>query len=80
MNCQTILVQLGPHRAFSDIGGRHVIRFDGSSASRTDVAGALEAAGCPVDRSGRDWLVAGQHDFDDALKRAAWPPPDRPSC
>jgi len=63
----TILVQLGPHRPFSDVGGRHVIRFDGSSAARNEVAAALEAAGCPVNRNGRDWLAAGQRDFDEAL-------------
>lgn len=44
-----------------------MIRFDGSSASRSDVAAALEAAGCPVNRNGRDWLAAGQRDFDEAL-------------
>jgi hypothetical protein len=67
----TILVQMGPHRPFSDIAGRHIIQFDGSGASRAEVATRLVTAGCPVDRTGRDWLNAGHRDFDDALRIAA---------
>jgi predicted nucleotide-binding protein len=63
---QTILVQLGKHREFSDIGGRHVLRFCGTPQDRNNLASRLEAAGCPVDRKGTDWLGVG--DFEAALE------------
>ena len=56
---RTILVELGNLRPFSDIGGRHTIRFDGSSQRRQELAQRLEAAGCPVNLTGTDWHTAG---------------------
>lgn len=56
---RTILVELGDLRPFSDIAGRHVIRFDGSSQRRQELAQRLAAAGCPVNRDGTDWHNAG---------------------
>lgn len=55
----TILVQVGDLRPFSDIGGRHVIHLNNSSARRQDVADRLTTAGCNVDLSGRDWHDEG---------------------
>lgn len=56
---RTVLVELGNLRPFSDIGGRHTIRFDGSSQRRQELAQRLEAAGCPVNLTGTDWHTAG---------------------
>jgi predicted nucleotide-binding protein len=55
----TALVQIGSVRPFSDVGGRHVIRMDGSVAKRKDLALRLEKAGCAIDLHGDDWLTAG---------------------
>lgn len=56
---RTILLQVGGQRSFSDIGGRHVIRITDAPEWRVDLVNRLEAAGCPVDRSGSDWLRIG---------------------
>lgn len=57
---RTIFVKFGDDlRPASDIAGRHVIMFDGSPENRQDLANRLQTAGCPVDRSGEDWLSAG---------------------
>ncbi len=66
---RTILVQIGEIRPFSDIAGRHVLRFDGSAEDRRALAGRLQTAGCAVDLSGNDWLVSG--DFQLAIAVAA---------
>lgn len=59
---QTIIVEIGDLRPFSDIAGRHVIRLNNSSSSRQDVATRLSMAGCKVDLSGRDWHQTGNFD------------------
>ena len=59
---RTILVEVGSLRPFSDIGGRHTVRFDGSSPKRHDLAKRLRTAGCAVKLDGTDWHSAG--DFD----------------
>lgn len=56
---QTVLVELGDVRKFSDIGGRHVVKMDGSPQKRDELATKLENAGCDVNRSGTDWYSAG---------------------
>jgi len=66
---RTILVQLGEIRPFSDIAGRHVIRFDGSAEHRQALAARLDTVGCAVDLGGTDWLTAG--DFGSVLDPAA---------
>ena len=65
---RTILVELGSLRPFSDIAGRHTIRLDNSSQRRQELAKRLEAAGCPVNLEGTDWLSAG--DFEAVV--SAW--------
>ena len=62
---RTILVELGTLRPFSDIAGLHVVRMDGSSKRRQDLAKRLERAGCPVNLEGTDWHTAG--DFAAAM-------------
>jgi predicted nucleotide-binding protein len=66
---RTVLVELGTLRAFSDVMGRHAVRLDGSPKTRAELAQRLETAGCAVDRSGTDWLTAGN----------LTPPPDIPN-
>jgi len=70
---RTVIVEIGRLRPFSDIGGRHIVRFDGSAAARQALAVRLESAGCDMDRSGTDWLSAG--DFAPLPKAVASPNP-----
>ena len=55
----TVFVELGSLRPFTDTAGLHVIRMDGSSQRRQELAQRLEAAGCPVRLEGTDWHTAG---------------------
>lgn len=57
---RTVLVEIGVLRPFSDIAGRHVLRFDGSSQRCQELAERLQAAGCEVDIGGTDWHDAGE--------------------
>ena len=59
---RTVLVELGDLRPFTDIAGLHVIRMDGSSQRRQELAQRLGTTGCPVKLDGTDWHTAG--DFD----------------
>jgi predicted nucleotide-binding protein len=52
---RTILVEMGDLRPFSDIAGRHAIRLNGQIAPLNELAGRLQAAGCPINRNGTDW-------------------------
>ena len=65
---RTILVELGQLRPFSDVGGRHVLRFDGSIAKRQELAQRLQTAECPASMTGTDWQTAG--DFQSAMALA----------
>jgi predicted nucleotide-binding protein len=56
---KTILVQVGKVRAFSDIAGKHLVKLTDDHASRIDLANRLDKAGAPVDRTGSDWMSAG---------------------
>jgi len=74
---QTVLVEVGELRPFSDIGGRHAIRFDGSIARRQELANRLRDAGCTVDLRGTDWHTSGRFSTDPESKVAEpLPPPD----
>ncbi len=68
---RTVLVEIGEIRPFSDIGGRHVVRIDGTAKPLRDIARRLQAAGCEVDLSGDDWSYGGR--FDAALELSATP-------
>lgn len=61
---QTVLVEIGRLRPFSDIGGRHVIRLDGSVVRRQELALRLANAGCQVDMTGSDWHTVGDFTVD----------------
>jgi predicted nucleotide-binding protein len=57
----TIILEFGQLRPIADLGGRNVIRFhEGTPVTEAlrKIAGRLEAAGCPVDDAGADWLDA----------------------
>lgn len=69
---RTILVQFGEVRPFTDVAGRHVLRFTGSVDDRNELANRLETAGCVVRRDGKDWLTVGS--FRSAFDEAKAPP------
>lgn len=52
---RTVLVELGQLRPFSDVGGRHAVRLNGSEGPLREIAKRLKTAGCEVDDSGDDW-------------------------
>ena len=56
---RTILVQVGQHRPWSDIAGKHVTLMDNSPQKRQELATKLANAGCKVDISGDSWFSAG---------------------
>ena len=56
---RTVIVEFGRLKPFSDIGGRHVIRMDGSGPKRQELAQRLQTAGCKVDLTGTDWHNCG---------------------
>lgn len=65
---RTVIVEVGRVKGFSDVAGRHVVRFDGSPIKRNALAERLRIAGLDPDTSGTDWLVAG--DVAEAIKSA----------
>jgi predicted nucleotide-binding protein len=56
---RTILVQIGPHRHFSDIAGIHITLMNNTPEKRNELATKLANAGCKVDISGTRWFDAG---------------------
>lgn len=56
---RTVLVEVGCLRPFTDVSGVHVVRMDGSSQRRQELAQRLETAGAAVVLSGTDWHTAG---------------------
>lgn len=55
----TILIELGDLRPFSDIAGLHILRLNDSSPRRQELAQRLESAGCEIDLTGTEWHSAG---------------------
>jgi predicted nucleotide-binding protein len=66
---QTVLVELGKTREISDLAGLNVIRLDGEAARLSALATRLEKAGCPVRRTGEDWLDTSGLKALSALRR-----------
>jgi predicted nucleotide-binding protein len=56
---RVVLVEFGALRPFSDIGGRHTLRLNGSSERRQELAQRLQSAGAAVNMTGTDWHSAG---------------------
>lgn len=68
----TILVQVGISRLPSDLIGRNVVNFDGTSTHRHNLLERLRTAGCDVSTTGSDWLRVGDFSLPsttDATKR-----------
>jgi predicted nucleotide-binding protein len=55
----TLLVQIGDVRPFSDIAGKYIIRLDNTMPKRKQLAKHLENAGCTVNLNNTEWLTAG---------------------
>jgi len=55
----TVIVEFGKLKAFSDIHGRHTVRLDNTLAMRQELANRLRRAGCEVSLEGVDWHSAG---------------------
>ncbi len=66
---RTVIIEVGKVRPFSDVSGRHVVKYDGSPGKRNALAERLRVAGLDVETSGDDWLVVGA--VDDALASAS---------
>lgn len=57
---QTVIVEIGKCRPFSDTLGRLVVRMNDSAVKRKELADRLAAAGCVVDMaSSNAWMEAG---------------------
>ncbi len=56
---ETVLVQFGYVKPFSDVAGRHVVHMDNSIQKRHELASKLRTAGCSVDMDGSDWQSVG---------------------
>jgi predicted nucleotide-binding protein len=56
---QTVLVQFGHVKPFSDVAGRHIVKMDNSTQMRQELASKLKTAGCSVNMSGTDWQSVG---------------------
>lgn len=56
---RTVFLQIGAHRPFSDIAGKHITHMDNTPDKRHELATKLANAGCKVDISGNSWFSAG---------------------
>lgn len=81
---RTVLVRVGDVALPSNLSGRNFVRLDGTTEQLAALAGRLEAAQCPVDRTGSEWLDTRRFKALTALSRppaagqhAAAPPPTR---
>lgn len=71
---QTVLVQLGQIRPFSDIAGRHIVKMDNSVQKRHELVVKLKTAGCSVDMEGADWQTVGDLTPPEEATSPAQPP------
>lgn len=60
----TVLVQVGMVKPFSDIGGRHLVQLDSSAPSKKQLAIKLRNAGCAVKDDGTGWITVGNFDLE----------------
>lgn len=57
---RTIILEFGKLRPFSDVSGRHMLRFNDSSQSRHELVTLLKESGVEVNVDGKqDWLTIG---------------------
>ncbi|GIJ43652.1 hypothetical protein Val02_05380 [Virgisporangium aliadipatigenens] len=66
---RTVIIEIGQLRPFADLGGRNVIRFDGSVGSIKKIVERLRIAGCDLNDRGTDWLNTGPFNQLDAFAR-----------
>jgi CAP12/Pycsar effector protein, TIR domain len=66
---RTIIVEVGNVRPVADLGGLHMIRFDGSEAAIGTLVQRLKTARCAVDDSGTDWRDPRRFAHLDAYRR-----------
>jgi predicted nucleotide-binding protein len=66
---RTVIIEIGHLRPFSDLGGRNVIRFDGTPKALQKIAQRLITAECAVNTGGTDWLDASRFTGLDAYTR-----------
>ena len=52
---RTLIVEIGHLRPIADLGGRNVIRFDGTEVAVGKIVQRLKDAGCKVNDAGSDW-------------------------
>ena len=55
---QTVILEFGNLRPFSDIAGRHIVRMRNKKECRVDIATRLQAAGCAVNIEGNLTVAA----------------------
>jgi hypothetical protein len=55
----TVLVEFGKVRRFTDVAGRFTVMLDNSPESRAKLAQRLKDIGCEVNLAGTDWFSAG---------------------
>ena len=67
---ETILVQVGVVKPFSDIGGRHVTRLGNDPASRAEFVTKLRNAHCAVNDGGTDWFKTGDFEIKEKVDGA----------
>lgn len=60
---QTVLVEIGKIRPFSDTAGRHVVHLNNSTEKRRELMIKLKNAGCNVDFESSDWETEGHFDL-----------------
>ncbi len=58
---RAVLVEIGELRPFSDISGRHLVKFKGTPEDRNILANRLKLVGCDVNLEGNDWLSVGDY-------------------
>ena len=56
---KTLLVQVGKVRSFSDIAGKHLVKLTDDFDKRNELGNRLENIGCPVNKTGNDWMTEG---------------------
>lgn len=66
---RTVLVRVGDVALPSNLSGRNFVRLDGTTEQLAALAGRLEAAQCPVDCTGSEWLDTRRFQALTALSR-----------
>ncbi|WP_406445947.1 nucleotide-binding protein [Streptomyces sp. NBC_00631] len=68
---RTIIVEVGQVRPAADLGGRNVIRFDGSETAISKIVERLKGAECDLDDTRPDWRDTSHFENLAAYRRLA---------